>query len=230
MDECKKCGHDARRVGGRLVLERRDTASSKSGYNVTAPQFPHTSLADNLARLREVLAVQPDPTIVVGHSYGGQVLTALGKDAPNVVGLVYIAGFGLDEGESLGALLSQGPPTPALAHLRIDAQGFAWIPQEDFVKFFAADVDPVKASVMYALQQPLAMSTLGDVMGAPAWKTLPAWYMVATKDQAIPPDIERLFAGRMEATVEEIDSSHVIMVSHPDAVADLVVRAAGPAT
>ncbi len=202
----------------------------KAGYNVTAPQFPHTSLADNLARLREVLAVQPGPTIVVGHSYGGQVLTALGKDAPNVVGLVYIAGFGLDEGESLGALLSQGPPTPALAHLRIDAQGFAWIPQEDFVKFFAADVDPVKANVMYAVQQPLAMSTLGDVMGAPAWKTLPAWYMVATKDQAIPPDVERLFAGRMKATVEEIDSSHVIMVSHPDAVADLIVRAAGPAT
>ncbi len=201
----------------------------EKGYNVTAPQFPHTSLADNLARLRQVLAVQTGPTIVAGHSYGGQVITALGNDAPNVVGLVYIAAFGLDEGESLGALLAQGPPTPALAHLRVDAQGFAWIPREDFVKFFAADVDPVKANVMYAVQQPLAMSTIGDVMGAPAWKTLPSWFMVATNDQAIPPDVERLFARRMKATVEEIESSHVAMVSHPDAVADLIVRAAGPA-
>lgn len=201
----------------------------EKGYNVTAPQFPHTSLADNLARLRQVLAVQTGPTIVAGHSYGGQVITALGNDAPNVVGLVYIAAFGLDEGESLGALLAQGPPTPALAHLRVDAQGFAWIPREDFVKFFAADVDPVKANVMYAVQQPLAMSTIGDVMGAPAWKTLPSWFMVATNDQAIPPDVERLFARRMKATVEEIESSHVAMVSYPDAVADLIVRAAGPA-
>src|SRR5258706_13207196 len=101
----------------------------KDGYNVTAPQFPLTSLADNLARLREVLAVQTGPTIVVGHSYGGQIITALGKDAPNVVGLVYIAAFGLDEGESIQALLSQGPATPAFAHPRIDAQGFGWMPQ-----------------------------------------------------------------------------------------------------
>ncbi len=198
----------------------------KAGYNVIAPQFPHTSLADNLARLRQVLAVQDGPTILAGHSYGGQVITALGKDAPNVVGLVYIAAFGLDEGESIGGLLSQGPPMPVVAHLRVDAQGFAWLPREDIVKFFAADVDPVKASVMYAVQQPLAMSTFGDVMGAPAWKTLPSWFMVARNDQVIPPDAERLFAGRMKATVSEIESSHVVMVSHPDAVTDLIVRAA----
>ncbi|HEX5942492.1 MAG TPA: alpha/beta hydrolase, partial [Anaerolineales bacterium] len=117
------------------------------GYNVIAPQFPLTSLADNVARLREVLAFQDGPTIVAGHSYGGQIMTALGTDAPNVVGLVYVAAFALDEDESIGALLS-GPPTPALAHLRIDAQGFAWIPQDDFVNYFAADVDLQKANVM----------------------------------------------------------------------------------
>src|ERR1700748_2028045 len=111
------------------------------GYHVTAPQVPESSLAAGVARLREVLARQDGPTIVVGHSYGGQIITALGTDAPNVVGLVYIAAFGLDEGESIGALLAAGPPTPALAHLRIDAQGFAWLPQDDFVQHFAADVD-----------------------------------------------------------------------------------------
>src|SRR5438132_10448922 len=93
------------------------------GYRVTAPQFPLTSLADDLARLRQVLALQDGPTVVVGHSYGGQVITALGEDAPNVVGLVYIAAFGLDQGESLGALLSQGPVTPALVHQSVDQRG-----------------------------------------------------------------------------------------------------------
>ena len=128
------------------------------GYTVTAPQFPLTSLADNVARLRQVLARQHGPTLVAGHSYGGQIITALGADAPNVVGLVYIAGFGLDEGESIGALLAQGAPTPALAHLEVDKQGFAWLPEDDFVGHFAADVDPVKARVMFAVQQPLTIS------------------------------------------------------------------------
>src|SRR5437588_12500589 len=121
------------------------------GYKVTAPQFPETSLAHDVVRLRQVLARQSGPTIVAGHSYGGQIMTALGADAPNVVGLVYIAAFGLDQGESIGVLLSQGPVTPALAHLIIDKQGFAWLPEDDFVHHFAADVDPVKAKVMYAV-------------------------------------------------------------------------------
>lgn len=119
-----------------------------SGYHVTAPQFPMTSLAADVARLRQVLARQDGPAIVAGHSYGGQIITALGTDAPNVAGLVYIAAFGLDEGESIGALLSQGPPSPALARLIIDEQGFAWLPEEDFVGHFAADVDPVRARAL----------------------------------------------------------------------------------
>src|ERR1700730_14717384 len=113
-----------------------------------------------IARLRQVLNRQNRPTVVVGHSYGGRIMTSLSTDAPNVVGLVYIAAFGLDEGESIGGLLAQGPPTPALAHLDIDEQGFAWLPEDDFVNHFAADVDPVKARVMHAVQQPLAASTL----------------------------------------------------------------------
>ena len=169
------------------VIERLQAG----GYHVTAPQFPESSLAADVARLRQVLDRQDGPTIAVGHSYGGQIMTALGTDAPNVVGLVYIAAFGLDEGESIGALLTQGPPTPALAHLDIDKQGFAWLPEDDFVSHFAADVDPAQARVMFAVQQALAASTLQDVMGVPAWKSLPSWYLVAKNDEAIPPDADR---------------------------------------
>jgi len=196
------------------------------GYHVTAPQFPLTSLADDVARLRQILDLQDGPTVVAGHSYGGQIITALGADAPNVVGLVYIAAFGLDEGESLGALLSQGPVTPALAHLSTDKQGFGWLSEDDFVHHFAADVDPVKARVMYAVQQALAGSAFTDVMGIPAWKSQPSWYLVASNDEAIPPAAERQFAGRMGATTIEVASSHVAMVSHPDEVARLIESAA----
>jgi pimeloyl-ACP methyl ester carboxylesterase len=204
------------------VIERLQA----DGYHVTAPQFPMTALADDVARLRQVLDQQDGPTIVAAHSYGGQIMTALGTDAPNVVGLVYIAAFGLDEGESLGVLLSQGPTPPALAHLFTDKQGFGWLPEEDFVHHFAADVDPIRAKVMHAVQQALAGSTFTDVMGVPAWKSLPSWYMVATQDQAIPPDGERLFASRMGATTAEVPSSHVAMVSHPAEVTQFIESAA----
>ena len=153
-------------------------------------------------------------------------MTALGADAPNVAGLVYIAAFGLDQGESLGGLLSQGPVTPALAHLFTDKQGFGWLSEDDFVNHFAADVDPVTARVMYAVQQPLAMSAFGDVMGVPAWKARTSWYLVATDDQALPAAAERQFAARMGATTVEIPSSHVAMVSHPGDVAQLIETAA----
>ena len=204
------------------VIERLQS----DGYNVIAPQFPESSLAADVARLRQVLHRQDGPTIVAGHSYGGQIMTALGADAPNAVGLVYIADFGLDEGESLGALAAQGPPTPALAHLDIDAAGIAWLPEEDFVKHFAADVDPATARVLHAVQQPVAAAAFQDVMGVPAWKSLPTWFLVATADEAIPPEAERQFAGRMGATTIEVASSHVAMVSHPDEVARLIETAA----
>jgi len=204
------------------VIERLQA----DGFRVTAPQFPLTSLADDVARLRQVLAFQDGATVVVGHSYGGQIMTALGEDAPNVVALVYIAAFGLDEGESLGQLLSQGPVTPALAHLFTDVRGFGWLSEEDFVEHFAADVDSTRAHVMYAVQQPLASSAFTDVMGVPAWKSLPSWYLVAQNDEALPPDAERQFATRMGATTTEIAASHVAMVSHPTQVTQLIAKAA----
>ena len=208
------------------VIERLQA----DGYHVTAPQFPLTAQADDVARLRQVLDLQDGPTVVAGHSYGGQVITALDADTPNLAGLVYIAAFGLDQGESLGALLSQGPVTPALAHLLTDSHGFGWLPEDDFVNHFAGDVDPVKAKVMYAVQQPIAMSIFEEVMGVPAWKTLPSWYLVAADDEALPPDAERQFATRMGATTVEIPSSHVAMVSHPSEVAELIETAAKAVT
>jgi pimeloyl-ACP methyl ester carboxylesterase len=197
-----------------------------AGYNVTAPQFPETSLVDDVARLRHVLSRQAGPTVVAGHSYGGQIVTALGSDAPNVVALVYIAAFGLDEGESLGALLGGGPPTPSLAHLVVDEKGFGWLPEDDFVNHFAVGVDPVKARVLYSVQQPISLSTFEDVMGEPAWKSKPSWYMVATGDEAIPPDAERQFAQRMGATTVEVASGHLPMVTDADEVVKLIEAAA----
>jgi len=195
------------------------------GYTVTAPQFPETSLADDVARLRQVLRRQTGPTVLVGHSYGGQIMTALGADSAGVAGLVYIAAFGLAEGESLGSLLAGGPPTASLAHLVVDEQGFAWIPEQDFVGHFAAGVDPVKARVLWAVQQGLSMSTFEDVMGVPAWKSHPSWYLVSTADEAIPPDAERMFARRMSATTVEVASGHLAMVSHPRDVVELIEAA-----
>jgi pimeloyl-ACP methyl ester carboxylesterase len=196
------------------------------GFDVTAPQFPMTSLDDDVARLRHVLGQQDGPTVIAGHSYGGQIMTALGTDAPNAVGLVYVAAFGLDEGESIGQLLQQGPPPPALANLRIDEQGFAWLPQDDFVGHFAADVPPVQAKVMHTVQQPLHTNSFERVMGTPAWKGLPSWFLVAQGDEAIAPDGERQFAQRMGATTVGVDSSHLAMVSHPEDVVSLIHAAA----
>jgi pimeloyl-ACP methyl ester carboxylesterase len=197
-------------------------ALQAEGHTVTAPEFRLAALEGDVARLRQVLVRQDGPTLLAGHSYGGQIITALGTDAPHAVGIVYIAAFGLDEGESIGGLLAGAPPTPALAHLDVDAQGEGWIPEEDFVGHFAADVDPIKAKVMHAIQQPLALSTFGEVMGVPAWKSLPSWFLVAKGDQAIPADAERQFAARMGATTVEVETNHVAMVSHPEDVLSLI--------
>src|SRR5258708_33507377 len=147
------------------VIERLQ----ETGYSVRAPQFPLTSLADDVARLRQVLAFQDGPTIVAGHSYGGQIITALGSDAPNVGGLVYIAAFGLDQGESVGALLSQGPVAPALAHTFTDQRGFAWLSEEDFVGHFAGDVDRPRARALWAVQQPLECAAFVDSIAVSPW-------------------------------------------------------------
>jgi pimeloyl-ACP methyl ester carboxylesterase len=175
------------------------------GYDVTAPQFPETSTENDVARLRQALARVEGPAILAGHSYGGQIMTALGPH-PNVAGLVYVAAFGLEEGESIGQLLGGGPPTPALANIA------------------------VQAKVLYAVQQPLSMSTFDYTMGEPAWKSSPSWFVVAANDEVIPPDAERQFAARMGATTVEVAAGHLAMVTHPDTVVDLVEQAAAAVT
>jgi pimeloyl-ACP methyl ester carboxylesterase len=201
-------------------------ALQAKGYDVTATQFPLNSVADDVARLRQALAWQDGPAIVVAHSYGGQVMTSLGADTGNVVGLVYIAAFGLDEGETISGVGADFPPPPALANIAVDEWGFGRVSEDDFVRLFAADVDPTAARVAHAAQQPVSMSVFGDVMGTPAWRSLPSWYLVATDDQAIAPDEERMFARRMGAETVEVASSHVAMVSHPEAVVALIEAAA----
>ena len=196
------------------------------GFGVRAPQFSLCSLVDDVARLRQVLRLQEGPTIVAGHSYGGQIMTALGSETAAVVGLVYIAAFALDEGESLGAVLAQGQVTPSLKHLFTDSRGFGWLSEDDFVDHFAADIDPTRARVMYAVQQALAVSVFTDRMRMPAWKSLPSWYLVATNDEAISSETQRQFAARMGATTVELSSSHLAMVSHPHEVSALIERAA----
>ena len=201
-------------------------ALQAKGYDVTATQFPLTSVADDVARLRQALAWQDGTAIVVAHSYGGQVMTSLGADTANAVGLVYIAAFGLDEGETISGVGADFPPPPALANILVDERGFGRVSEDDFVRLFAADVDPTAARVAHATQQPVSMSVFGDVMGTPAWRSLPSWYLVATDDQAIAPDEERMFARRMGAETVEVASSHLAMVSHPEAVVALIEAAA----
>jgi pimeloyl-ACP methyl ester carboxylesterase len=199
----------------------------QKGFKVTAAQIPLTSLADDLALTRSLLAAQKGPTVLVGHSYGGVVISGAANDAPNVKALVYIAAFGLDEGESLDALSKQGPaPAGAAAVRPPDGNGFLWIDPDGFAKAFAADADPVEARVMAAVQKPLSVNSFIAKSGPPAWKHLPSWYLVATEDQMIPPQAEEFMAKRMGATIREVAASHAAMVSHPKEVAGLIMSAA----
>lgn len=202
------------------VIERLQAAN----YNVTAVQLPLTSLADDVAAVRQVLKLQTGPTIVVGHSYGGVVIGELGTDAPNVVALVYVAAFAVDEGGSVQALLANGAP-PSLESLRPDDKGYLWFDPAGFVKFFAPDVDPVQARVLAAVQKPVNSVNFGTPSGAQAWASLPTWYLVATDDQIIPPDAQRAMAAHIGATVVEVKGSHAVLVSHPDEVVALIESA-----
>jgi pimeloyl-ACP methyl ester carboxylesterase len=196
------------------------------GFNVSAVQIPLTSLTDDIAVTRNMLAKQNGPTVLVGHSYGGAVITGAANDAPNVTALVYIAAFGLDEGESLDGLSKQGPATAGASQIRPDDHGFLWIDPSGFPGVFAADADPVEARVMAAVQKPLSIKSFTERSGPPAWKKIKSWYLVSTNDQMIPPQAEEFMAKRMGATVNSVPASHASMVSHPKEVVDLITLAA----
>ena len=195
------------------------------GYHVTAVQNPLTSLADDVAATNRALAQQDGPVILVGHSWAGVVITEAGMD-PKVAGLVYVAAFGPDRGEAVGELGKSYPAPPALATPIVDQQGFMTLPTEAVVKHFALDLPEAEARVLAATQGPIAVSAFSAQVSGAAWKTKPSWCIVSKRDQAIAPDEERFFAKRMKAATTELDTSHVPMLSQPEAVARVIMNAA----
>jgi pimeloyl-ACP methyl ester carboxylesterase len=199
----------------------------KKSLNVVAAQLPLTSVEADIAVTKNLLDMLKGPVVLVGHSYGGIVISGAANSMPGVKALVYIAAFALDEGESLDGLSKQGTaPAGAAAVRPPDDHGFLWIDRDGFAKAFAADVDPTEARVMAAVQKPLSVDSFTAKAGPPAWKTLPSWYMVATDDQMIPPQAEEFMAKRIGAEIHRVASSHAAMVSHPREVADLITLAA----
>lgn len=197
----------------------------KAGYEVTAVQNPLTSFADDVATTRRLIDAQQGAVVLVGHSYGGAVITKAAVGASNVKALVYVAAFAPDTGENLQSLLEKYPSKIGAA-LVPDAAGFLYIDRTKFKEAFAADVSDRDLSILAAAQKPINSQTFGQVYETPAWKEIPSWYLIATNDQAINPTLQRVFAERMKATTREVNSSHVPFMSNPTAVADIIDDAA----
>ncbi len=197
----------------------------KAGYEVTAVQNPLRSFADDVATTRRVIDAQQGAVVLVGHSYGGAVITRAAVGASNVRALVYVAAFAPDAGENLQSLLEKYPSKIGAA-LVPDAAGFLYIDRTKFKEAFAADVSERDLSVLAAAQKPINSQIFGEVYETPAWKEFASWYLIATDDQAINPELQRVFAERMSATTHEVNSSHVPFVSNPTAVAAIIEDAA----
>ena len=197
------------------------------GHNVVAVQLPLTSLAEDVAWTRHVLADRlQGPTVLASHSYGGMVITGAATGVQNVIGLVYVAALAPEEGESAGALFSRFPPTPGQAHLQTDSLGFVWLDPAAFPANFAQDLDPREARTLAAVQRPIAGRILGEPAGPPAWRTLPSWYLVSRRDRMINPDLQRFMASRIGARTVEVRASHASPLSRPHEVAGLILAAA----
>ncbi|MEW6454469.1 MAG: alpha/beta hydrolase [Pseudomonadota bacterium] len=197
----------------------------KDGYNVSIVQNPTTSLADDVAVTRRVIAEAPGPVILVGHSYGGVVVTEAGTD-PKVKAVVYIAAFAPDKGESVQSLIANPPPGAAVPPILPPVDGYLFLDKAKFRASFAADVDEPKASFMADSQVPWGVNALGGAVTEPAWKSKPSFYLVATEDKMIPPPAQRQMSKRAGSTVVEAAGSHAIYVSKPGVVADLIAKAA----
>jgi pimeloyl-ACP methyl ester carboxylesterase len=197
----------------------------KDGYQVAVVQNPTTSLADDVAFTRRVVAAQPGKSLLVGHSYGGVVITEAGTD-PQVAGLVYVAAFAPDKGESVASLIKDPPPGAPVPPILPPQDGFLLLDPAKFAASFAADVSEPKASFMAASQVPWGVAALTGEVTAPAWKSRPSWYLVATDDRMIPPPAQRQMAQRAGAVVSETAGSHAVYVSRPEAVAALIEQAA----
>ena len=197
----------------------------KDGYTVTIVQNPTISLPDDVAFTERAIAVQNGPVILVGHSYGGAVITEAGND-PKVAGLVYIAAFALDKDESVSALIKDPPPGAPVPPILPPVDGFLLLDKAKFPASFAADVSPEKAEFMADSQVPWGVNAVGGAISEVAWKAKPTWYLLTTEDRMIPPDAQRLMSKRAAATVVEVKSSHAVYLSHPQAVAHIIEEAA----
>src|SRR5262245_42422303 len=193
----------------------------RSGYSVSVVQNPTTSLADDVAVTKRALAALDGPAILVGHSYGGVVITEAGTDA-KVAGLVYIAAFAPDAGESVNALIKDPVPGAPVPPILPPQDGFLFLDKSRFRASFAADVDADTAAFMAASQVPWGVDALGGAVTKPAWRTKPSWYLVATEDRMIPPAAQRAMSARASATTVEVSGSHAVYVSQPQAVVALI--------
>lgn len=198
----------------------------KDGYDVSIVQNPTTSLADDVAATKRVLAEQKAPVVLVGHSYGGVVITEAGND-PKVTGLVYIAAFAPDRGESVAALIKDPPAGAPVPPILPPKEGFLALDKSKFAASFAADVSPDKAEFMANSQVPWGVDALTGAVSEPAWQSKPSWYLVATDDRMIPPAAQRSMSQRSRSRVVETKGSHAVYVSQPKAVVDLIKQAAG---
>jgi pimeloyl-ACP methyl ester carboxylesterase len=196
----------------------------KDGYTVSIVQNPTISLAGDVAATKRIVAAQNSPVILVGHSYGGVVITEAGND-PKVVGLVYIAAFAPDQGESVSTLIQNSPPGAPVPPILPPQDGYLFLDKAKFSASFAADVDAEKAAFMADAQVPWGVEALGGTISEPAWKTKPSWYLVATDDKMIPPPAQRFMSKRAGSTVVEAAGSHAIYVSQPNVVASLIEEA-----
>ena len=200
-------------------------ALKKDGYRVSVVQNPTTSLADDVAVTRRTLAAQDGPAMLVGHSYGGVVIAEAATD-PKVAGLVYIAAFAPDSGESVSSLIKNPPPGAPVPPILPPQEAFLFLDRTKFQASFAADVSDDAAASMADSQVPWGVAALEGAVSAPAWRTKPSWYLVSTEDRMIPPDAQRAMSKRAGSTVVEVKGSHAVYMSQPKSVADLIVKAA----
>jgi pimeloyl-ACP methyl ester carboxylesterase len=198
------------------------------GFHVVAVQNPLTSLADDIAATQRIIALQDGPVLLVGHSYGGVVITQAGND-PKVVGLVYVAAFAPSDGESINSISKNYPPAPLGGELRPDAQGFLSVTPKGVAEDIAQEFPEGEQQVLMATQGQTASSVFGAAITTAAWKTKPSWCVIARDDRAIPPDLEKAEAVSIGATSITLPSGHLVMLTHPREVADLIERAAARA-
>ncbi len=203
-------------------------ALKKEGYTVSIVQNPTISLADDVAVTKRAIASLSGPVILVGHSYGGAVITEAGND-PKVVGLVYVTAFALDKGESVASLLKDPPPGATAPPILPPQDGYLFLDRAKFPAAFAADVSPDAAAFMADSQVPWGVEAVGGTITEAAWRTKPSWYLVTTEDKMIPPDAQRMMSKRAGSTVIEVKASHSVFLSQPQAVAHFIEKAAAGA-